>query len=281
MSLYTSIARPPSKRSTGVGQDFSFREPQEHRNFWCQASPKQQKWKKHPNHKLSVGPGFQRYAGKFLDCLYLQNENDEHRRFVWSCESFIFWDFQRSWPIFVVLKESPPAAFCCDGFCSSEVHWLEEELRQTRARHRNNRWRLGSDGVSTRGSAGVSWESQMPWNFMNGRIQIQTVIPKHFVFFQFSSSAYKKATKPFGILFLTVWKFFMGFADWVRSSGTHELSAMWIQSADDLAKWGNPGGGVIQEYLKTNAWTPKNSRSFFFSEKKQQLPNLHFFGFLG
>ena len=24
MSLYTSIARPPSKRSTGVGQDFSF-----------------------------------------------------------------------------------------------------------------------------------------------------------------------------------------------------------------------------------------------------------------
>lgn len=108
--------------------------------FLMSGIPKTTEMKRIPNHKLSVGPGFQRYAGKFLDCLYLQNENDEHRRFVWSCESFIFFsDFQRFAMFLVVLKESPAAASRCDGFCDSEVHWLEEELRQTRARRRKNR----------------------------------------------------------------------------------------------------------------------------------------------
>lgn len=149
---------------------------------------------------------------------------------------------------------------------------------------------------------GVSWPPDS-MNLMNGRIQIQSVIEfapnfqgiattavvysqesfffnSKIFFFQFSSSACKKCNKnTFGIPFLTVWKSH-GICRLVRSSGTHELSAMWIQSADDLAKWGNPGGGATREYLKTNGWTPKIPVLFFFSEKKP-ASKPSFLGFLG
>lgn len=48
-----------------------------------------------------LGRGSNGMLENSLDCLYLQNENDEHRRFVWSCESFIFWDLLHF------------ACFCC------------------------------------------------------------------------------------------------------------------------------------------------------------------------
>lgn len=154
MSLYTSIARPPSKRSTGVGQDFPFENPkaQEHPNFWCQASPKQQKWKKIPNHNRLVGPGFQRYAGKFLDCLYLQNENDEHRRFGLVVRIIHILGFPAFRHVCVVLKESPAAASRCDGFLffGGTLAWRRVETDASKVPKKPT--------GETRGSAGVSWE---------------------------------------------------------------------------------------------------------------------------
>ena len=165
MSLYTSIARPPSKRSTGVGQDFPFENPRSIGIFDV----------RHPQNNRNerniriitgwLGRGSNGMLENSLDCLYLQNENDEHRRFAWSCESFIFWDFQR-FAMFVLCWKNPPLQpAAAMGFCSSEVHWLEEELRQTRARCRKNRRERPVDQQVSHGNA---------MNFMNGRIQIQT-----------------------------------------------------------------------------------------------------------
>lgn len=152
MSLYTSIARPPSKRSTGVGQDFPFENPRSLGIFDARHPQNNRNEKKHPNHNRLVGPGFQRYAGKFLDCLYLQNENDEHRRFGLVVRIIHILGFPAFRHVCVVLKESPAAASRCDGFLffGGTLAWRRVETDASKVPKKPT--------GETRGSAGVSWE---------------------------------------------------------------------------------------------------------------------------
>ena len=55
-------------------------------------------------------------------------------------KSFMLKYFGISSQAMFLLCRKNPAVAQLRWFCYSEVHWLEEELRQTRARRRKNRW---------------------------------------------------------------------------------------------------------------------------------------------